>query len=287
MKIAITGSTGQLGQLVIEQLLKSVPADQLIAIARSPAKAFSLAARGVNIRQANYDDPVALHNALEGVGRLLLIASNELGRRIAQHANVINAAKKQGVQLFAYTSLLHADTSPLSLAVEYARTESDLKASGLPFVILRNGWYTENYMIGVPAAAASGTLYGCAGNGRIASVPRIDLAEAAAKVLTSGGPAGQTLELAGDTAYTLAELAAEIARQSGKNVVYKNLPEAEYREILLTAGFPEEAATGFASWDIEASRGALFDDGHQLSKWIGRSTTPLSEIIRQTLARAQ
>ncbi|MDR2430279.1 MAG: SDR family oxidoreductase [Puniceicoccales bacterium] len=287
MKIAITGSTGQLGQLVIEQLLKSVPANQLIAIARNPAKACKLAARGINVRQANYDDPVALHNALEGVERLLLIASNELGRRITQHANVINSAKKQGIRLLAYTSLLHADTSPLSLAVEYARTESDLKASGIPFVILRNGWYTENHMAGVPAAAATGMLYGCAGNGRIASAPRIDLAEAAAKVLASGGPAGQTLELAGDTAHTLAELAAEIARQCGRDVVYKNLPEPEYREILMAAGFPEPIASGFANWDTEASRGALFDDGHQLSKWIGRPTTPLSEIVRQTLAQAR
>ncbi|MDR2513240.1 MAG: SDR family oxidoreductase [Puniceicoccales bacterium] len=283
MKIAITGSTGQLGRLVIEQLLKSVPAEQIVAIARTPEKAHELSKHNISVRKANYADTSTLKNAFSGIDRLLLIASNELGRRVAQHANVINAAVRQGVQMLAFTSLVHANRSTASLAIEYAQTEADIKASGLPHVILRNGWYTENYMVGVPAALASGTLLGCAGNGRISSACRADLAEAAAKILTSADPSGQTLELAGDSAYTLAELAAEISQQSGKKIIYKNLSETAYRDALLSAGFPEPAASMFATWDIEASRDTLFEEGQQLSKCLGHPTTPMHETLKKFL----
>lgn len=285
MKIAITGSTGQLGRLVIEQLLKNVPAEQIIAIARTPEKARDLARHGITIRKANYANSAELDAALKDVERLLLISSNELGRRITQHANVINAAARQGVRLLAFTSLVHADKSASSLAIEYAQTEADIKASGLPHVILRNGWYSENYMAGVPAALASGALLGCAGEGHISSACRADLAEAAAKVLTSGGPVGQTLELAGDNAYTLAELASEISQQSGKNVTYKNLSETAYRDALLSAGYPETAAAMFATWDTEASRGTLFEESRQLSRWLGHPTTPISKTLGKFLAQ--
>ncbi len=282
--IAITGATGQLGRLTLAHLSHAVPAASLAALVRQPAKAADLAARGVQVRAADYDDPAALDTALTGVERLLLISSNQLGRRFAHHRNVIEAARRRGVRLVVYTSLLRADTSPLNLAGEHFETEKLLKSSGLPFVILRNGWYTENYTASVPAALALGALHGSAGEGRIASATRDDYAAAAAKALTGAVEAGRTLELAGDTAYTLEEFAAEISRQSGKTIPYRNLPEADYRAALLSAGLPEWLAAGLASWDTGAAQGALFDNGHQLSRLIGRPTTPLAEAVRQALA---
>jgi len=281
--IAITGATGQLGRLVIEQLLKTTPAAQLVALVRTPAKAADLAALGVTVCAADYADAASFDRALAGVDKLLLISSSEVGHRVVQHRNVIGAAKRAGVRTLVYTSLLRADTSPLSLASEHVETEALVQASGIPYAVLRNGWYTENYTVSVPAAVAHGAFAGSAGSGRIASAARVDYAEAAAVVLTSSIISGTLYELAGDTAYTLTELAAEISKQTGKSIPYANLPEATYRDILLKAGLPEGLAAGLASWDVDASKGALFDDGRQLSRLIGRPTTPLADSVRQAL----
>ncbi len=199
MNIAITGATGQLGRLVIENLKKKVPATDIVALVRTPAKAADL---GVAARAFDYTRPEQLAPALASIDTLLLISSSEVGQRAAQHANVITAAKQAGVRQIVYTSLLHADVSPLNLADEHRQTEAMLKASGIAHTLLRNGWYTENYTASVPAALANGAFYGSAGQGRIASAPRADYAEVAAVVLTSSGHAGKVYELAGDTAYT-------------------------------------------------------------------------------------
>ena len=281
--IAITGATGQLGRLVIDTLLQKLPAAEIIAIARNPAKAQAIAARGVQIRQADYTQPATLDAALKGASKLLLISSSEIGQRIPQHRAVIEAAQRAGVKLVAYTSLLHADISPLRLAAEHKQTEALLRASGLPFVVLRNGWYTENHTAGMSAVLAHGAVLGSAGAGRFASAPRSDYAAAAAAVLTSDNQAGRVYELAGDTAYTLGELAAEIARQSGKAVVYKDMPEANYKAALISIGLPEGMSAMLADADIGASRGALFDDGRQLSQLTGRPTTPLATTVTATL----
>lgn len=281
--IAITGATGQLGRLVIEQLLAKLPARQIVAIVRNPAKAADLASRGIALRTASYTDSAALKNALVGVDKLLLISSNEIGQRAAQHLNVISAAKHAGVKLLVYTSLLHANRSPLNLAPEHLDTENAIKASGLSFIILRNGWYTENYTVSIGSAVANGAFIGSAGVGRISSAARADYAAAAVAALTGSAKIGQTYELAGDTAYTLTELAEEISRQTGKNIPYNNLPEAAYRDILLKAGLPSVLAAGLASWDIGASQGALFNDGKELSKLTGRPTTPHAESVKQAL----
>lgn len=281
--IAITAATGQLGQLVIDQLLKRIPATSLVAIVRNPAKAAGIAARGVSVRQGDYTDPAALEKAFAGIEKVLLISSNEIGQRLPQHQNVIAAARRAGVKLLVYTSLLRADSTPLNLGPEHLETEKALKASVLNWIILRNGWYTENYTGSVPAAVANGAFVGSADGGRISAATRADYAEAAAVALTGGAKIGQTYELAGDTAFTLSELAAEISKQTGKVIPYHNLPESDYAAILLKVGLPPVFANGLARWDVDASHGALFDDGHQLSKLIGRSTTPLAEAVRQTL----
>jgi len=282
--IAITGATGQLGRLVIQNLLKAVPASQIVAAVRSPEKAADLAALGVQVRRADYAQPATLEAAFQGVDKLLLISSSEVGQRAAQHAAVIAAAQMTGVKLLAYTSILRADSSPLGLAAEHKETEAMLRDSGLPHVLLRNGWYTENYAASVPAALQYGAVMGSAQSGRIASAARADYAAAAAAVLTKDGQAGKVYELAGDTAYTLAAFAAEIAQQSGKPVVYNDLPEAAYAAALVQVGLPEGFAALLADSDVGASKGALFDDSHQLSQLIGRPTTPLAEVVKAALA---
>ena len=281
MKIGITGATGQLGQLVVDQLKGKVGKDRLVAFVRNPEKAKEL---GVESRPFDYDKPDGLAEQLKGIDRLLLISANELGQRARQHKNVIDAAKNAGIKWLVYTSLLHADSTTINLAGEHLETEKLLKDSGIDHTILRNGWYTENYTGSIGGALAGGAFIGSAGSGKISSAARLDYAEAAAIVLTDESYKGKVLELAGDEAYTLHDLAAEISKQTGKDIPYKNLPETEYAKILESFSIPKVFADGIASWDVSASKGDLFDDSQQLSKLIGRPTTPMAESVRSALS---
>ena len=281
--ILVTGATGQLGRLAIAALLKKVPAASVAAAVRNVEKAKDIAALGVQVRQADYNKPESWDAALKGVDRVLLISSNEIGQRAKQHRVVVDAAKRAGVKLLAYTSVLRADTSVLGLAAEHKATEEAIRASGVPFVFLRNGWYTENYDSVVKSAPQVGAVYGCAGDGRISAAARADYAEAAAVALSGDGHAGKVYELGGDTAFTLAELAAEIGRQVGKTIGYVNLGEPEYKKVLLGVGLPEAYAALLADSDTGISKGALYDESHQLSKLIGRKTTPVSVAVKAAL----
>ncbi|WP_243318428.1 SDR family oxidoreductase [Geothrix paludis] len=281
--LVVTGATGQLGRLVLQSLLKQVPAGQLVAAVRSPEKAQDLAALGIQVRRADYGRPETLLEAFRGAEKVLLISSSELGQRFTQHRAAIDAAKAAGVPFLAYTSLLRADTSPLPVGLEHRQTEDYLKASGLPFALLRNGWYTENYMASIPPALQHGVFLGSAGEGKIASAARADYAEAAAAILLKPDQAGRVYELAGDSAYTLADLAAEVARQAGKPVAYQNLPEAEFMAILTGAGLPEPIARLLAESDTGAAKGGLFDDSRTLSRLIGRPTTPMAASVAAAL----
>lgn len=282
MTIAVTGATGQLGQLVVTMLRERVAATDIVALVRNPDNAASL---GVTARYADYAKPETLETALAGVDTLLLISSSEVGQRFAQHRNVIEAAAKVGIKRIVYTSLLHADVSPLSLAEEHRQTEAILKSSGLPYTILRNGWYTENHVMSTSGAIAGGAFIGSAGNGKISGAPRKDYAEAAVAVLVGDSHEGKTYELAADESWTLSDLAAEISKQTGKQIPYKNLSEAEYADVLRSFGVPEMFAVGLASWDVDASNGALFDDGKQLSTLINRPTTPMSAVVAAELKK--
>ena len=280
MKTGITGATGQLGQLVVEQLKKRTNANDVVALVRNTDKAASL---DIEARAFDYAKPDLLEDALKGIDHLLLISGNEFGQRVAQHVNIIEAAKAAGVKWIVYTSLLHADKSSLSLAPDHFETEQALRSSGVAYTILRNGWYTENYTNSVKGAVAGGAFIGSAGEGKISSAARADYAEAAAVVLTTQGHEGKTYELAGDSAYTLTDLAAEISRQIGKDIPYNNLPEEKYAAILQQFGLPEFFAKAFASWDTGASKNDLYDEGKQLSTLIGHATTPLAVSVQQAL----
>ena len=279
--IAITGSTGQLGRLILSDLIDRVPADQIVAIARDPGKASSL---GVAVREGDYDRPETLSSAFQGVDRLLLISGSEIGNRVPQHRAVIDAAKASGVGLIVYTSLLHADTSEISLAEEHRQTEAALAESGIPYALLRNGWYTENYTGSIGAAVEHGVVLGSARDAKVAPATRADYAAAAVAVLTAADPAGTVYELAGDEAFTMAEFAAEVSRQSGRDVIYQNMPEGDYKAALEGIGLPEPVAAMIAQADSAAADGALYDDSHMLSRLIGRPTTPLAEAVAAALS---
>lgn len=281
--IAVTGATGQLGRLVIDALLKTVNPREIVALVRDPLKARDLSTKGVVVRKANYNQPETLRSALVGIQRLLLISSSEVGQRKAQHRAVIEAAKSSGVQLLAYTSLLHADSSTLGLAVEHRDTEQALAESGLNYVLLRNGWYSENYTASVPPAVEHGSILGSAQLGRISSAAREDYADAAAVVLTGEGQAGKVYELAGDESYSLSELAVEVGKQSGKTVVYNDLPQEQYKAALIGMGLPEGFAVLLADSDAAAAKGDLFDDSRQLSQLLGRPTTPIAQSVSAAL----
>lgn len=281
--IVVTAATGQLGRLVIANLLKTTPAAQIVAAVRDPAKAADLAAQGVQVRRADYTDPASLDAAFAGASKVLLISSNDLGNRVAQHRNAIDAAARAKVSLLAYTSVLHADRSTLGLAGEHRETEAAVRASGVPYTLLRNGWYIENHTISLGGAVAHGALAGGAGEGRISAAARADYAEAAAVVLAKAGAVEQVYELAGDTGFTLAELAAEVSRQSGKVIPFHNLPQQEYRDLLVSVGLPAPLAELIADSDAQAAKGALFDDSRTLSKLIGHPTISLTDAVKAAL----
>ncbi|MBM7278274.1 SDR family oxidoreductase [Gordonia rubripertincta] len=286
MTIAVTGATGQLGGLVIGELLaRGVPAADIVAIVRDEAKADDLASKGVQIRVASYDDPEAVRRALDGVDKLLLISGSEVGRRVPQHTNVIEAAEAGGVGLIAYTSLLNAATSGLGLAPEHVATEKRLTESSIPAVFLRNGWYWENYLQAIGQAAATGALFGAAGEGKVAGAARADYAAAAAAVLTADADqGGKIYELGGDERITYADLAKIIGEAAGKTVEYRDLPEAEYAKVLADNGIPEQFAAVLAGSDAGIARGELDTTSGDLQALIGRSSTPVAEIVRVAIA---
>jgi NAD(P)H dehydrogenase (quinone) len=281
--IAVTGATGHLGRLVIEQLLQRVPASEIVAIARDADKADDLDDRGIVVRIANYDAPSTLDRAFRGVEKVLLISGSEVGKRTPQHHAVISAAKKAGTKLLAYTSLLKADTARMSLSVEHVATELAIQDSGIPFVLLRNSWYVENYTANLSTALQTGVLLGAAQEGRIAAAPRADYAAAAVAALTTPGHAGKVYELGGDEPFTMTELAAEISRQSGKSVQYRNLPGDEYAKTLQSFGVPAPVAEMLASADEGIARGELDTTSGDLTRLIGRATTPLAASVAQAL----
>ncbi len=277
---------GTWAQLVITSLLEKVPANKIVEVVRNVEKAKNLKALGIQIREADYNQPEKWPAVIAGVEKLLLISGSEIGSRIPQHQVVIDAAKKYGkLKLIAYTSILRADTSKLILAQEHKETEKMIQSSGIPYSILRNGWYTENYTMSAKSAVEHAAVFGAVKEGRIASASRQDYAEAAAQVLTMTNPKS-IYELAGDSSYTLTELAEQISKQSGKPVKYNNLSEADYKAFLVKVGLPEGFAGVLAQSDAAAANGGLYDESHQLSQLIGRKTTSLEVTLNESLKKS-
>lgn len=279
--IVVTGASGQLGRLVLAGLLETVPADQVVAAARTPDKVRDL---GVEVREADYDRPETLDAALAGADRVLLISGSEPGRRVPQHTAVVDAAKRAGAEHIVYTSAPHADTTELVLAPEHKATEEVIRNSGLPFTFLRNGWYHENYTDTITRAAATGEVVGAAGDGRVASAARADFAAAAVAVLTSAGHENRIYELTGDVAWSFPEFAAEIAAVAGRPVEYRDLPPEQFQEVLVKNGTPPEVAGFVVALERNTAAGTLAETSGDLSRLIGRPTTPLRDAIRAALA---
>lgn len=276
MKIGITGATGKLGNWVLTKLQEKVSANTIVALVRTPVK---IQQAGIESRRFDYNQPDALVASLQGIDKLLLISSNEIGKRYAQHKAVIDAAKEAGVKHIVYTSLLKADDSTLVLAPEHLDTEKTIIESGLNYTILRNGWYNENYTESVNDTVAQGTLYGSSGDGKITSAAREDYAEAAAVVLSEESHNNKTYELSGDLAFTMEEYAVEISKLVGKEIPYVNLSEADFEKALIEAGLPEPMAAFFSGTHTATLKGDLYDDGNQLRRLIKRPTTTISESI--------
>lgn len=279
---AVTGATGKLGRLVLDEMLQKVAPREIVALARDPAALADYAMKGVQVRRADYDDPASLDAALAGVDRVLLISGNAVGQRGRQHGNVIEAAKKNGVKYLAYTSILNARQSKLALAPEHKETEEILEKSGLNHDVLRMPWYSDNYVGGLPPVIEAGVIYGAAGQGRFSTASRADLAAGLAAALVSG-KGGDIYELAGDESWTMEDFAAEVSKHSGKPVKYVNQSETEFAKTLEGNGLPPPVAALLASTSYLAGEGQLFNDERQLSKLSGRPTTPIGETIKAAL----
>jgi NAD(P)H dehydrogenase (quinone) len=283
MSIVVTGATGHLGRLVIDELLARVPADQVVAVARDRLKAAAFTERGVEVRPADYDKPESLVGAFRAGDVVLLISASEVGQRLAQHTAVVDAAKAAGVARLAYTSILGCPSVDFQLAAEHKATEQAILDSGLTYTFLRNGWYSENQTAQIPVQLQHG-VFGSAHDGRIGFASRADYAAAAAVVLTTGGHEDTAYELSGDVAWTLAEYAAELSRQSGTEVAYHDLPSEAFQGILVGAGVPEPMAGILVDVDVSAVRRGLLQGGSgDLARLIGRPTTPLADSIAAAL----
>jgi NAD(P)H dehydrogenase (quinone) len=281
---AVTGATGHLGQLVVKALRDLQPASRIAALARDPAKAGDLYKVADSVRTFDYDKPETLGPGLRGVTMLLLISSNAMGARVAQHKAVIDAAKAAGVELIAYTGILHGERSPINLGREHTETETLLKQSGLRYVFLRNGWYIENYGLFLRPALGNGVFPASAGDGRISAASRADYAEAAAlSLIRDDGSAERVYELAGDTAFTLSQFVAEASRQANRPIQYRNLPEADFAALLIQFGLPPHLAADLAQSSAVTANDALFDDSGALSRLIGHPTAGYGQVIADEL----
>ncbi|MDT9699166.1 SDR family oxidoreductase [Streptomyces sp. P17] len=278
MSIVVTGATGSLGRHVVEQLLEKVPADRITAVVRTPEKVADFAAKGVRIAVADYNAPETFDGLFAAGDKVLLVSGNEFDKgRVGQHKVVIEAAKTAGVALLAYTSAPGGLTA--ALADDHRGTEEALTGSGVPYVLLRNGWYHENYTENLAPTLEHSAVVAAAGEGRVSSASRADYAAAAVAVLTGEGHENKTYELGGDEAWSFAEYAAELSRQTGREIAYNAVSAEAMKGILGGTGMPAPFADILVGVDASIAKGELVVSSGDLSRLAGRPTTPFSEAI--------
>ncbi|SEU10934.1 SDR family oxidoreductase [Paenibacillus sp. NFR01] len=283
MKVLVTGATGQLGQRVVESLLKLLPAGQIAVSVRDPQKAAHLVALGVDVRQGDFNHPETLHEAFAGIDRLLMISTNDLQNRIQQQKAAIQAAKEAGVKLIAYTSVVNATNSPLSLAVDHRATEAALLESGVPYSFLRNNWYLENELPSVHASLQGAPWITSAGKGKVGWATRQDYAEAAAKVLAGEGHDNTIYELSGKP-LTQEEFVALVEEVSGKSIPVQQVDDETYGKVMTGAGIPEAMLPFLTGVQQGIRAGALDSESDDLAKLLERPLTPLKDALRELLA---
>jgi NAD(P)H dehydrogenase (quinone) len=284
MSLVVTGASGHLGRLTVQSLLdRGVAPESVIATARTPERLDDLAARGVDVRRADYTDPQSLKAAFTGAERVLLVSSSSVGARIEEHRNVVEAAQEAAVDLIAYTSIPRADTTTMLIAADHRATEGLIRESGLPYAFLRNSWYVENYTEQLATTLEHKAVLGSAGSGRVSAATRADYAAAAAAVLVGDGPRNHAYELGGDSSFTLAEYAATLSELTGEQIAYVDQPPAEYQAFLESVGVPAAMAQVLADSDVGLARGDLQVESGDLARLIGRPTTGLADAIRAAL----
>ncbi|MDF2389207.1 SDR family oxidoreductase [Nostoc ellipsosporum NOK] len=288
--LLVTGASGKLGRAVVNHLLDTfnVPAERIIATTRTPANLGDLAARGVTVRQADFDDAASMAKAFKGADRLLVISTDELaiqGKRREQQVAAVTAASKAGVAHLLYTSLPNPEPgSAVLFAPDHYDTEQAIKASGVPYTIFRNGWYAENLFMSAPQILASGRWYSSAGEGRISYCARDDMAAAIAGGLASGASESKTYTLTGPQAYTTAEVAALITEVTGKPIEVVQLSDEALTEGIKAAGLPEPIARVLVSFDTAARAGDLGMVTDAVEKLSGRKPTTLKQFLEANKA---
>ncbi|HMO11938.1 MAG TPA: NAD(P)H-binding protein, partial [Actinotalea sp.] len=276
----VTGATGQLGPLVVEELIRrGVPADQLVAAGRQVSRLAVFAERGLRACAIDYDQPASLGRAFDGVHTLVLVSGTEVSRRVQQHASVVEAAGAAGVARLLYTSIAHADTSELAMAPDHRATEQLVAGSGLAFTVARHNWYTENYEQSFAQAAATGVVVTSTGSGRVASASRADYAAALA-VLALDDSTPPVVEVAGDVAWSFDEFAEAASQVAGRAVVHRAVGPEEHAAMLAGAGLDEHLAGFLVALDAGIARGDLADATGEVSRLTGRPSTPLVETMR-------
>lgn len=285
--ILVTGATGQLGGIVVENLLKNTPANEIAVLVRDENKAADLKAKGVEIRVGSYFDEASLKTALQGIDKLLLISSNDFNDRIGQHKNVIDAAKNAGVKHIFYTGVTMKDieTSPLKpLLADHYQTEDYIKASGLTYTFLQNSLYFEVVPMFVGAGVLETGIFFPAGEGKVAFAARQDLGEATATILSTEGHENKTYNLTGSEAYSFADIAAELSALTGKTVAYTSPESAAFEGMLKQFGLPEEIVVMSVLFAAGMKNNDFSSPSTTLEQFLGRKTTDLKAFLHATYA---
>jgi NAD(P)H dehydrogenase (quinone) len=280
-RILVTGATGKFGRIVVETLLARGLSSQLAVSVRDAAKAADFKARGVDVRQGNFDDPASLATVFSGVEKLLLVSTDgDNPTRIRQHKAAVQAAQQAKVQLIAYTSIANANANPLGLAEVHRATEEAIRATGIPYVFLRNNWYLENEMGYVQTALTGAPIVTSAGQGKVGWALRSDYAQAAAAVLTGSGHENKIYELSGPLA-SYDDFAAALGQALGKQVSVAQVDDEAYGQSLVSAGLPDFVAAIFVGFAREIRAGALAVASNDFQKLLGRPATALPEALKQ------